>query len=110
VSGRKTPIFAIGWSSPLLKVAVQVLLASMVTAPLAQPVPLQPAKVEPAAAVAIKVTRAPLLKVAEQVLPQLMPAGVLVTVPSPLPVLVTVFTTFTVRVGPVELKLEAKTD
>ena len=54
----------------------------MVTAPLAQPVPLQPAKVEPAEAVAIKVTRVPLLKVAEQVLPQLMPVGVLVTVPS----------------------------
>ena len=81
MSGRKTPIFAIGWSSPLLKVAVHVLLASMVTAPLAQPVPLQPAKVEPAEAVAIKVTRVPLLKVAEQVLPQLMPVGVLVTVP-----------------------------
>ena len=93
------PIFAIGWLSLLVKVAVQVLLASMVTAPLAQPVPLQPVKVEPAEAVAIKVTRVPLLKVAEQVLPQLMPVGVLVTVPLPVPLLVTVFTTLTVSVA-----------
>ena len=60
------------------------------TLPLEQPVPDQPAKVEPEAGVAVKVTAAPLLKVAEQVLPQLMPAGELVTVPLPVPVLLSV--------------------
>ena len=47
--------------------------------------PLQPANVEPAAAVAVSVTEVPLLKVAEQVAPQLMPAGELVTLPLPVP-------------------------
>ena len=64
----------------------------MVTEPVAQPVPDHPAKVEPEAGVAVKVTAAPLLKVVEQVLPQLMPAGELVTVPLPVP------PRFTVRV------------
>ena len=49
--------------------------------------PVQPAKVEPVAALAVKVTVVPLLKVPEQVLPQLMPAGELVTVPLPVPAL-----------------------
>jgi hypothetical protein len=40
--------------------------------------------------VAVKVTAAPLLKVAEQVLPQLMPAGLLVMVPLPVPAFATV--------------------
>ena len=47
-----------------LKVAVQVLLAfivTIVTEPVVQPVPLQPAKVEPVAGVAVKVTEVPLL-------------------------------------------------
>lgn len=61
----------------------------MVTAPLVQPEPVQPAKVEPVAGVALKVTGVPLLYNAEQVLPQLIPAGVLVTVPLPVPALVT---------------------
>jgi hypothetical protein len=55
--------------------------AFTVTEPVVQPVPLQPAKIEPAAAVAVSVTIVPLLKLAEQVLPQLIPAGELVTVP-----------------------------
>jgi len=70
------------------KLAVQVLLASMVTEPLLQPLPDQPAKVEPKAGVAVKVTAVPLLNVAEQLLPQLMPAGLLVTVPLPVPAFV----------------------
>ncbi len=54
-----------------------------------QPSPDQPAKVEPAEAEADKVTEVPEVKDAEQVPPQLMPAGALVTVPEPEPVLVT---------------------
>ena len=52
--------------------------------------PLQPAKVEPVASVAVKVTVVPLAYEAEQVLPQLIPAGLLLTVPLPVPVLFTV--------------------
>jgi len=64
-----------------------------------QPVPLQPANVEPVAGVAVKVTIAPLAKEAEHVALQLMPAGPLTTVPFPVPLLVVVFTTFTVSVN-----------
>ena len=52
--------------------------------------PLQPTKVDPGLAVAVKVTTVPLVKFVEQVMPQLIPAGKLVTVPVPMPVLVTV--------------------
>ncbi|RMH01327.1 MAG: hypothetical protein D6699_06920 [Aquificota bacterium] len=52
--------------------------------------PLHPAKVEPAFGVAVSVTLVPELKLAEQVAPQFMPAGLLVTVPPPVPVLLTV--------------------
>jgi hypothetical protein len=45
---------------------------------------------EPEAAVAVSVTGVPPLYVAEQVEPQLMPDGKLVTVPVPVPVLLTV--------------------
>jgi hypothetical protein len=44
-----------------LKVAVQVVLAESVTEPLVQPVPDQPAKVEPEAGVAVSVIAVPLL-------------------------------------------------
>ena len=54
------------------------------------PPPLHPAKVDPAAAVAVKVTELPVGNGALHVLPQLMPAGLLVTVPVPPPALVTV--------------------
>jgi hypothetical protein len=63
------------------------MLVFIVTEPVVQPVPLQPAKVDPAAVLAIRVTTAPLSYVREQVLPQLMPPSVLVTVPLPVPVL-----------------------
>ena len=66
---------------------MQVVLAFIVTEPLAHPVPDHPAKVDPAAGVAVKVTTVPLLKAAEQVLPQLKAAGELVIVPLPVPVL-----------------------
>jgi hypothetical protein len=47
--------------------------------------PLQPAKVEFAAGVAVRVIDVPLLNAALQVVPQLMPAGLLETVPLPVP-------------------------
>jgi hypothetical protein len=74
-----------------LKRAVTDFAASMVTLRVVVPVPspLQPLNVEPDAGVAVKVTFDPLVKLAEQVVPQLMPAGLLVTVPLPAPVLLT---------------------
>ena len=57
-----------------------------------QPPPLHPSNEEPDAGVAVKVTGLPALYAAEHVAPQLMPAGELVTVPEPLPVLLTVTT------------------
>ena len=73
-----------------MNVAVQDVAAFMVTEPVAQPVLLHPAKVEPDAGVAVKATTVPLLKFAEHVVPQLMPAGELVTVPLPVPALTTI--------------------
>src|SRR3954469_10685026 len=52
--------------------------------------PLHPANVEPVAATAVRVTAWPKLKSAAHVAPQLMPPGFDVTVPAPLPGLVTV--------------------
>ncbi len=75
------------------KVAVTELAALTVTVQVAvpeQPPPLQPVKVEPATGAAVKVTAVPLANDAEQVVPQLIPAGALVTVPVPAPALVTV--------------------
>ena len=55
-----------------------------------QPPPLQPVNVDPAAGAAVKVTAVPLANAAAQEAPQEMPAGLLVTVPIPAPVLLTV--------------------
>ncbi len=52
--------------------------------------PLHPPKPESKSGVAVRVTVVPLTYVAEQVLPQLMPAGLEVTVPPPRSVLLTV--------------------
>lgn len=52
--------------------------------------PLQPPKLESRPGVAVRVTVVPLTYEAEQVLPQLMPAGLEVTVPLPASVLLTV--------------------
>ena len=68
-----------------LKVAVQLMLPVMVTLPVAVQLPDQPANVEPEAAVATRLMFVPLLRLAVQVLPQLIPVGVLVTVPVPVP-------------------------
>ena len=72
-----------------MKVAVQLILAFIVTLPLVQPVPLQPANVDPLAGVAVNVTEVPLLYDAEHVPPQLIPAGELETVPIPVPAVAT---------------------
>src|SRR5215468_2375766 len=76
----------------VLKVAVTDCAADSETVQVPVPVqaPLQPEKVEPLAAVAVRVTEVPLAKLALHVLPQLMPAGEEVTVPLPEPALVTV--------------------
>src|SRR5438034_5478563 len=76
-----------------VKVAVTVVAALRVTVQAPgpeQPPPLQPLKVEPAAGAAVSVTAVPLVKLAVQVAPQVMPAGLLVTVPAPVPALETV--------------------
>ncbi len=52
--------------------------------------PLHPENVEPDAAAAVSVTTVPGAYVAEQEVPQLIPAGLLVTVPDPVPAFVTV--------------------
>src|SRR5438445_7949167 len=76
----------------MAKVAVTACAALIVTlqAPVPVQLPLQPVKVEPAAGAAVKVTAVPLVNEAEQVAPQEIPAGELVTVPLPPPALVTV--------------------
>jgi hypothetical protein len=51
--------------------------------------PPQPAKVLPLVATAVSVTLVPDVRLAEQVLPQEIPAGLLVRVPDPVPLLVT---------------------
>src|SRR5438034_6773068 len=76
-----------------VKVAVTVVAAETVITHDPVPVhppPLQPLKVEPAAGVAVTVTAVPLGKLAEHVAPQVIPAGELVTVPLPVPALLTV--------------------
>src|SRR5438094_7936356 len=77
----------------MANVALTVVAALTVTVQVpvpTQPPPLQPAKVEPAAGAAVKVTAVPLANAAEQVAPQETPAGALVTVPLPAPALLTV--------------------
>src|SRR5437773_1471383 len=54
-----------------------------------QPPPLQPVKVELASGVAVSVTAVPPANEAEQAAPQEIPGGALLTVPLPVPVLVT---------------------
>jgi hypothetical protein len=75
-----------------LKVAVTDWAAFIKTAhgPVPVQAPLQPAKLDPVAGVAVRVTSVALLNSAEHVGPQSMPAGLLATVPLPLPDLETV--------------------
>jgi hypothetical protein len=75
-----------------VKVAVIACAALIVAVhvPVPEQPPLQPVKVEPAAGVAVSVTAVPEVKEVEQVAPQEIPAGELVTVPLPVPALATV--------------------
>ena len=73
-----------------LNVAVQFLAAFMVSDPSVQSAsPVQLAKTDPEAGVAVRATTVPLFRVAVHVLPQLIPAGELETVPVPFPAFVT---------------------
>src|SRR2546421_7151998 len=71
-----------------VKVAVTIVAAVTVTVQGSVPVhppPLQPVKTEVASGFAVNTTDVPLRKFAEQLAPQFMPGGVLVTAPEPLP-------------------------
>src|SRR3989441_10132265 len=84
------------------KVAVTVVAAETVATEVrvpVQPPPLQPMKAEPAAGFAVRVTTVPLTKLAEQLAPQAMPAGLLVTVPEAAPAVATVSTKVGVKVA-----------
>src|SRR2546427_11440739 len=75
-----------------VKLAVTVVAAESVTVQGSVPVhpaPVQPVKAEPAAGVPVSVTTVPLGKPAEQRPGQVIPAGLLVTVPAPTPASVT---------------------
>jgi hypothetical protein len=69
----------------LTKFAVTLALADRVKLQAAVPLqpPVQPLNVNPASGVAFKVTVAPAVKLERQLVPQLIPEGVLVTVPLP---------------------------
>lgn len=70
-------------------VADRLLLTGTVQVPVPEQAPLQPAKVDPASATAVSVTEVPAVKLALQLVPQLMPDGELLTVPLPEPALTT---------------------
>src|SRR5215471_14488997 len=76
----------------LVKVAVTACAALTVTVhvPFPAQLPLQPLNEDPAPGVAVSVTAVPLANPAEHVAPQMMPAGELVTVPVPVPAMLTV--------------------
>jgi hypothetical protein len=58
-------------------------------APVPEQAPLHPANVEPLAGVAVSVTLVPLEKLAVHAVPHVMPEGLEVTVPLPVPARVT---------------------
>ena len=73
-----------------LAVALRAWLMVRIQVEVPRQAPFQPVKVEPPLGVAVSVTLVPLVKLVLQVDPQLIPAGLLVTVPVPVPLLVTV--------------------
>jgi hypothetical protein len=96
-----------GGAEVVLKAALTVTLLLIWTVHEAvpvQPPPLQPAKTDPEAATAVSVTVVPPENDREHVVPQLMPLGLLVTVPLPVPFLVT----WSVKVPPLPLPLASR--
>jgi hypothetical protein len=90
---RFQPVYRLMLWTFRVKVAVTDLAALIVTTQVdvpEQPSPLQPVKLEVIPAAAVSVTTVLLAKFAEQVVPQSMPAGALVTVPEPVPVFETI--------------------
>jgi hypothetical protein len=85
VPARET--LSTGRAAAVLNVAVAEVFAlnDTVHVPVPLQAPDQPANVDPEAGVAVRVTEVPLSKEAEQVEPQLMPDGLLVIVPAPVP-------------------------
>ena len=75
-----------------VNVAVTAALPVKVTLQVPVPVqaPDQPVNVEVAFGTAVSVTMVPLVKLALHIAPQLIPAGLLMTVPAPVPALWTV--------------------
>jgi hypothetical protein len=88
------------FAGAMLKAALHVTSPFIVTTPSRQSAsPAQPSKLEPPAAVAVNVTTVPATYDPEQSPPQLMPPGLLVTVPLPPPDLVTLRTGPTTQDG-----------
>ena len=83
--------FRANCTAVLVKVAVTAWAWLIVTEQLPVPVqaPLQPANVDPDTGAAVRLTTVPLLKLAEHVEGQLIPAGELLTAPVPVPASVT---------------------
>lgn len=79
--------FSTGSAATTLKVAVTVVVVFMLKTHALVPLqpPDHPAKVEPSAGLAVRVMLVPEEKVAVQVDPQLMPDGLLLTLPLPVP-------------------------
>ena len=77
---------------PKLAIAVIVRLLAIVQAAVPVHAPLQPVKVELVAGAAASLTTVPAEYVAEHVGPQSIPAGILVTMPVPVPAVPTVTT------------------
>lgn len=76
------------WVGTGVKLAVQLAFALTITVALTdapEQLPVHPANVAPAAAVAVSVTAVPCAKVEAQMLPQAIPAGNELTLPEPVP-------------------------
>lgn len=84
----------VSWAGGTVELNVAVADVACVRSTVHVDVPLQappdhPANAEPDFGVAVRVTDVPVVILAEQVAPQLIPEGLLVTVPAPVPVLCT---------------------
>jgi hypothetical protein len=101
------PAFVTVNTNPGMKVPVTDLEAVIATVQAAVPLqaPLQPANIDPQAGVAVSCTTDPVMKLALQVAPQLIPLGLLITVPFPAPAFVTVKTNPGLKVATTALSI-----